>query len=117
MSLLKRMVMPVVVTAGILVSGSAAIAAEYNWKFQSFWAGGSTNQKAFERFAENVEKMSGGRIDIEVHSGGSIVPPGEMLDAVKAGILTGMNGTGAYFVGKDPGFTLVADINAGYDTP
>lgn len=23
----------------------------------------------------------------------------------------------AYFVGKDPGFTLVADINAGYETP
>lgn len=92
-------------------------AADYNWKFQSFWGGGSTNQQAFERFATNVEAMSGGRIDIEVHAGGAIVPPGEMLDAVKAGILTGMNGTGAYFVGKDPGFTLVADINAGYDTP
>lgn len=115
MSQMKRFLVLMVV---VLFAGStSAFAAEYNWKFQSFWAGGSTNQKAFERFAENVEKMSGGRIDIEVHSGGSIVPPGEMLDAVKAGILTGMNGTGAYFVGKDPGFTLVADINAGYDTP
>lgn len=99
------------------MSMSPSFAADYNWKFQSFWAGGSTNQLAFERFAKNVEAMSGGRIAIEVHSGGAIVPPGEMLDAVKAGILTGMNGTGAYFVGKDPGFTLVADINAGYETP
>ncbi len=102
-----------------LVGASTAgvSAADYNWKFQSFWAAGSTNQAAFERFARNVEEMSGGRIAIEVHAGGSIVPPGELLDAVKAGILTGMNGTGAYFVGKDPGFTLVADINAGYETP
>lgn len=98
-------------------STSASSAAEYNWKFQSFWQAGTINQQAFERFAENVEKMSGGRIEIETHAGGAIVPPGEMLDAVKAGILTGMNGVGAYFVGKDPGFTLVADINAGYDTP
>ena len=88
-----------------LVGASTAgvSAADYNWKFQSFWAAGSTNQAAFERFARNVEEMSGGRIAIEVHAGGSIVPPGELLDAVKAGILTGMNGTGAYFVGKDPG--------------
>jgi TRAP-type mannitol/chloroaromatic compound transport system substrate-binding protein len=104
MSVFKRAVLSATMAVGLAVSASTSVfAAEYNWKFQSFWAGGSTNQKAFERFAENVEKMSGGRIDIEVHSGGSIVPPGEMLDAVKAGILTGMNGTGAYFVGKDPG--------------
>ena len=95
----------------------AVYAQEYSWKMQSFRAAGPTNQQAFERFADNVEAMSGGRVEIEVHAGGSIVPPDEMLDAVKAGILDGMNGTGAYFVGKDPGFTLIADINAGYETP
>jgi len=114
-AIVKRFLTIAVVVCSLGVT--PLLAAEYNWKFQSFWAGGSTNQLAFERFAKNVETMSGGRIAIEVHAGGSIVPPGEMLDAVKAGILTGMNGTGAYFVGKDPGFTLVADINAGYDTP
>ena len=104
--------------AVVFGTGVSAISAqEYSWRMQSFWAAGSTNQQAFVRFAENVEAMSGGRVEIEVHAGGSIVPPGEMLDAVKAGILDGMNGTGAYFVGKDPGFTLIADINAGYETP
>ena len=116
MTALKRLA-ALAATATLALVTTAASAADYNWKFQSFWAAGSTNHQAFERFAENVEAMSGGRIEIETHAGGSIVPPGEMLDAVKAGILTGMNGTGAYFVGKDPGFTLVADINAGYDTP
>ena len=114
MKMMRKMV-SIAATAAIMAGTSvtAVMAADYNWKFQSFWSAGSTNQQAFERFAKNVEAMSGGRIDIEVHAGGSIVPPGEMLDAVKAGILDGMNGTGAYFVGKDPGFTLVADINGG----
>lgn len=116
---LKRRSFGIAAIAALAIgAGTGAVTAqEYSWKMQSFWGAGSTNQQAFERFAENVEAMSGGRIEIEVHSGGSIVPPGEMLDAVKAGILDGMNGTGAYFVGKDPGFTLVADINAGYETP
>jgi len=96
---INRRTLGVVVAAAVALGSSitAASAADYNWKFQSFWSAGSTNQQAFERFAENVEAMSGGRIEIEVHAGGSIVPPGEMLDAVKAGILDGMNGTGAYF--------------------
>lgn len=118
MSALKKLITQATfAVAALAVSTTTVLAAEYNWKFQSFWSAGSTNQQAFERFAKNVEEMSGGRIAIEVHAGGAIVPPGEMLDAVKTGILDGMNGTGAYFVGKDPGFTLVADINAGYDTP
>lgn len=117
-SMLKRVLSVAAVAMAMIGTSVATVsAADYNWKFQSFWAGGSTNQKAFERFARNVEEMSGGRVAIETHAAGAIVPPGEMLDAVKAGILTGMNGTGAYFVGKDPGFTLVADINAGYDSP
>ena len=40
------------------LSGIAG-AADYNWKFQSFWQAGTTNQKAFERFAANVGAMSG----------------------------------------------------------
>lgn len=37
-------------------------------------------------------------------------------DAIKVGILNGMNGSGACFVGKDSGFTRVADIRGGYET-
>lgn len=106
-----------VAVAAAGLGGATVSAAEYDWRFQSFWQGGTINQKAFERFAENVEAMSGGRVEIEVHAAGAIVPPGEMLDAVKVGILTGMNGVGAYFVGKDPAFAFLADLNAGYETP
>ena len=93
------------------------LAADYNWKCQSFWQAGTTNQKAFEQFADDVKEKSGGRIEIEPLAVGTIVPPSEMLDALNAGILDCMNAGTGYFVGKDPGFVLLADFNAGYESP
>jgi TRAP-type mannitol/chloroaromatic compound transport system substrate-binding protein len=101
---------------GGLAAGPAA-AAEYDWKWQSFWQPGTVNQGAFERFAQNVTEKSGGRIEIEALPVDAIVPPGEMLDALAANIIQGTNGGIGYYVGKDPAFALLADFNAGYESP
>jgi len=45
------------------------------------------------------------------------VPQSEILDAIGANILQGSNGGTGYYVGKDPAFALLADLNAGYETP
>ena len=103
-------------TALSLVAWPVA-AAEYEWTWQSFWQPGTVNQKAFEQFAADVEEKSDGRIVIDPLPVGAIVPPGEMLDAVAANILQGMNGGTGYFVTKDPAFGLLADLNAGYESP
>ena len=92
-------------------------AAEYSWKCQSFWQPGTVNQKAFEQFAADVNEKSGGRIEIEPLAVNTIVAPGEMLDAMNAGLLDCMNSGVGYFVTKDPAFGLVADLNAGYENP
>ena len=113
----RRLSAALAALAALLTLSAPAGAADYGWKFQSFWQAGTTNQKAFERFAANVGRMSGGRIEIEALSVGAVVPPGEMLDAVKVGIIDGMNGGTGYFVGKDAAFALLADINAGYENP
>jgi TRAP-type mannitol/chloroaromatic compound transport system substrate-binding protein len=102
------------VVAALGLAASAG-AADYEWKFQSFWQPGTVNQKAFEGFAEDVKEKSGGRIEIEALAVDTLVPPGEMLDAVGANIIQGMNGGTGYFVGKDPAFGLLADLNAGYE--
>ena len=104
--------------AGAIVALSAgAKAADYSWKFQTFWQPGTVNQQAFERFAADVAEKSDGRIEIEALPVNAVVPPGEMLDAVAADIIQGMNGGTGYFVGKDAGFALLADFNAGYESP
>lgn len=54
----------------------------------------------FQIWAESVEKMSGGRLDIEVLPGGAIVPPFEVFDATSRGVLdVGMAPFG-YILGK-----------------
>ena len=45
------------------------------------------------------------------------MPQSEILDAISANILQGSNGGTGYYVGKDPAFALLADFNAGYESP
>ncbi|MFO1349221.1 MAG: TRAP transporter substrate-binding protein [Gammaproteobacteria bacterium] len=101
----------------LVAPGSSALAAEFSWKCQSFWQASTTNQKAFEQFAADVNAKTGGRVELETLPVGAIVPPGEMLDTLAAGILQCTNGGVGYYVGKDPAFALLADLNAGYETP
>ena len=104
--------------AGAMIALSNAVhAADYSWKWQTFWQPGTVNQQAFERFAADVAERSEGRIEIEALPVNAVVPPGEMLDAVAANIIQGMNGGTGYFVGKDAAFALLADFNAGYENP
>ena len=104
--------------AGAMIAlSNAAHAADYSWKWQTFWQPGTVNQQAFERFAADVAERSEGRIEIEALPVNAVVPPGEMLDAVAANIIQGMNGGTGYFVGKDAAFALLADFNAGYENP
>lgn len=105
------------VIATVTLLSTSASAADYSWKWQTFWQPGTVNQQAFERFAADVAERSDGRIEIEALPVDAVVPPGEMLDAVAANIIQGMNGGTAYFVGKDAAFALLADFNAGYETP
>jgi TRAP-type mannitol/chloroaromatic compound transport system substrate-binding protein len=100
-----------------LAAGPSAQAADYEWKWQSYWQPGTVNQKAFEQFAEEVKEKSGGRIEIETLPVNAVVPQSEILDAISANILQGSNGGTGYYVGKDPAFALLADLNAGYENP
>jgi TRAP-type mannitol/chloroaromatic compound transport system substrate-binding protein len=102
-----------------LLSAPAVRAAEraYSWRFQSNWQAGTLNQRAFDRFAQNVKLMSGGRIEITTMPVDAVVPPTELLDAVRSNILHGMHGGPVYFTGKEPAMALVFDLNGGFDTP
>jgi TRAP-type mannitol/chloroaromatic compound transport system substrate-binding protein len=81
------------------------------------WQPGTLPQKLWEGFAENVKKMSGGRLLIEALPGGSIVAPTESLDAVASGVLDGQQGGTAYWAGKDAAFALLGDLMGGWENP
>jgi len=112
-----------------LAAGSAALvacafaaattvnAADYTLRIQTHYAPETVSGKLAQQFVDDVETMSGGRLDIEMFFSSSVVKSVETFDAAATGILDGDMTGGAYQTGKNPAFQFVGDIMGGYDTP
>lgn len=68
-------------------SGDGGNSKTYRLVAQSQFEAGSTEQAAFTAACEDIELMSGGRIDIQVNAAGAIVPGTAQFDAVDSGAL------------------------------
>ena len=91
-----------------LVSVTAQ-AADFTFKIQSSDPSGDKNYQVQQEWADRVEALSGGRLDIELLPVGSVVKHTETLDAIKMGILDGHVTATGYFSGKDPAFGLIGN--------
>ncbi|MCJ2377028.1 TRAP transporter substrate-binding protein [Vibrio sp. ZSDZ34] len=94
--------------AGLL--SASAFAADYKLKIQSSDPSGDLNFKVQQQWAERVESMSNGRIDIDLLPVGSVVKHTETLGAIKMGIIDGHITATGYFSGKDPAFGLIGNM-------
>lgn len=70
-----------------------------------------------DQWAPKLAAMSGGDLKVDVLPTKAVVPHRETIDAVANGILDGDLNAVAYFSGRDPGFALMGDLIAGYDSP
>lgn len=68
---------------------TTAIAADFSFKFQSSDPSGDKNFQVQKEWAETVEKMSAGRIEIDLLPVGAVVKHTETLDAIKMGVIDG----------------------------
>jgi TRAP-type mannitol/chloroaromatic compound transport system substrate-binding protein len=95
-------------SAGIVAGAAAAPAvstaqgAPIRWKLQSGNPAGTPHMTLLNRFATNVDKMSNGRLKIEVLTAGAIVKPNEILDAVSKGVVDSGQWWTHYATGKHP---------------
>ena len=112
---MKKTLVVAAVGLAVALTGINAHAAEWTWKVQSLWQPGTTNQKAFERFAENINTMTGGRLEIKTLPVHSVVKHSETLEAVGAGILDGHHSGGAYFAGKEAGLQICTELNGAFE--
>ncbi len=64
-------------------------------------------------FAEWVEQMSGGRLQIRVYGGGELIPPLETFDAVSSGTAQLGHGAAYYWAGKIPAAQFFASVPFG----
>jgi TRAP-type mannitol/chloroaromatic compound transport system substrate-binding protein len=93
--------------AGLAAGTAAPIAAQaqgtqHRWKLQSGNPSGTPHMALLGKFAANVDKMSHGRLKIEVLPSGAIVKPEAILDAVNKGVVECGQWWAHYATGKHP---------------
>jgi TRAP-type C4-dicarboxylate transport system substrate-binding protein len=105
---------PLVTSLG---AGGVAGAQEFTLRMQTIFAQQTPSGKLVTQFVDDIEAMSGGRVDIEMFYSSSVVKSVETFDAAATGILDGDFTGAAYLTGKNPAFQFVGDPMGGYDTP
>jgi len=88
-------------------TGSGAVsrgsAKRYNWKMVTTWPPNfPIFQDGVKRFAEDIRRMSAGRLNIHTFAGGELVPAMQSFEAVSQGTVEMGHGAAYYWAGKIP---------------
>lgn len=70
-----------------------------------------------QRFADRVQAMSGGRIEIKLYAAGELVPPFQTFDAVQTGTAQVAHGTPYYWASKAPALHFFTGVPFGLTAP
>lgn len=97
----------------VLVTASSA-AQTFNWRLASTWGEGSPLLESDRSFAQRVEQMSGGRINIKVFPAGQIGPANQVLDLVSSGAVEAGADWPNYWSGKNTVFDLLGSHVMGF---
>ena len=84
-----------VVTALYILTLPASAEADFKLKLQSYYPSAMLNAET--AFADTVNQESNGRIEIQLFSGGELVPTSQILNAVKTGTIDIGRGIGHLF--------------------
>ena len=71
---------------------------------------------ALPRLAQELDRMSGGNLNMKVYEPGKLVPPLEILDAVSAGNISAGYAAAGYWAGKIPAAPLFSTVPFGPET-
>ena len=88
--------------AGLAPAVAQAQGQAVRWKLQRANNAGTPHIHLLTKLAANIDKMSNGRLKIEVLPAGAIVKPNEILDAVNKGVLDAGQWWTHYATGKHP---------------
>jgi TRAP-type mannitol/chloroaromatic compound transport system substrate-binding protein len=99
---------------GVMAAPSIARAATLKWRMVTSWPKRLPGPgMSAERVAERIKTLSGGRIEINVHAAGEVVPAFEVLDAVGSGVAE-LGHTAAFFwQGKEPAAAFFTTVPFG----
>ncbi|WP_300465151.1 TRAP transporter substrate-binding protein [Desulfobacula sp.] len=100
-----------------IIAAPLAVAKEkpIKWKMVTSWPPKfPILQDSCHRLSENIDRMSGGRLKIQVFAGGELVPPLQVFDAVSQGKVVQCGSTAPYYyAGKVPESQFYSDYPFG----
>ena len=75
-------------------------------KMQTSWPASNIWQEMAQDYADRVEAMSGGRLQVDLLPAGAVVAPFQVLDAVSDGLIDASHSVSAYWYGKNRAASL-----------
>jgi TRAP-type mannitol/chloroaromatic compound transport system substrate-binding protein len=121
----RRKFLKTAAAAGAAVAASSAVgpfiktsSAAQVWKVQSTWDAGTSGYTLFEAWCKSFKEKSGGELDIKPFPAKSVAADNNALfEAVKTGVLQGMNAFTLYWAGKIPASVFLSSYPVGPDQP
>ncbi len=99
--------------AGVAAAGAALAApnvvvaqSPITMKMQSSWPASDVWQTMAQQYADRVQKMSGGRLKVDLLPAGAVVGAFQVMDAVNDGVLDAAHSVSAYWYGKNKAASL-----------
>ena len=90
----------------------------HKWKIQTTWDAGTTGYTLFKKWCDGFAEKSGGQLIVKAFPAKSVAADNNALfEAVKTGVLQGMNPFTLYWAGKIPASVFLSSYPAGPDQP
>jgi TRAP-type mannitol/chloroaromatic compound transport system substrate-binding protein len=115
-------VISIMLLVGCSVEGDTPAAGDGNasgsqekitWVAQSPWPSGTVLHWMAAEIAKTITETSGGRLTVEMHPAGAMVPAFELLDAVSDGTLDAIHSWEGYWLGRNPAAGFFAAMPLG----
>lgn len=107
------------ILAAALATGVAAgsVQAQTKWDMPTPYSDGEFHTRNVKLFAEDVQKATGGKLELQVHSNGSLIKHPDILRAVSTGQVNIAEFLLGQFGNEDPVFAAdnIPFVAAGYD--
>lgn len=107
------------ITAAIgAVTLTSSVQAAQTWKIQSVWDAGTVGYDLFEEWCGQMEAKTGGELKFTCFPAKAVAANyNGLFDAVRNGVLQGMNPFTLYWSGKIPATVFLSSYPAGPDQP
>lgn len=87
------------------------------WRIQTSWQPGTTGYRLFESWCAKVGEVTAGEIKIKPFAAGSVAGDFQLFDAVRNGVLDGMNLFTVYWAGRMPAGVFLSSFPMGLNHP